>query len=108
MDSEAQIFIGNQIRKARKEKGYTQEELAVSLGVGSSHISNIERGKRNATSENICKLCVILDKNSDYFLTGSQYSNNTPERLIQRIKQLDEKKIKLLDAYVEMLENIEL
>lgn len=36
--------LGVRVRKARQEKGLTQEQLAEACGVGPSHISHIETG----------------------------------------------------------------
>ncbi|MDE6993853.1 MAG: helix-turn-helix domain-containing protein [Lachnospiraceae bacterium] len=40
-----QKTIGAQIRKMRKAKGMTQEQLAEKAGVGITHISHIETGR---------------------------------------------------------------
>ncbi|MHB1936558.1 MAG: helix-turn-helix domain-containing protein [Acidobacteriaceae bacterium] len=36
------------IRRLRKEKGWTQTDMAVCLDMNRGHISDIERGKREA------------------------------------------------------------
>lgn len=49
---------GKAIRICRAAKGLSQKELAAKAGIGSSHISLIEAGKRSpslATVEKICK-----------------------------------------------------
>jgi len=49
---------GKAIRICRAAKGLSQKELASKAGIGSSHISLIEAGKRSpslATVEKICK-----------------------------------------------------
>lgn len=49
---------GKAIRICRAAKGLSQKELASRAGIGSSHISLIEAGKRSpslATVEKICK-----------------------------------------------------
>lgn len=38
------IFIGENIKKLRKEKNITQEELAIFLGVSYQSVSKWERG----------------------------------------------------------------
>ena len=50
MSSENQLLvtIGKRIRALREAKGWTQVEFAVHLGMNRGHLSDIERGKREA------------------------------------------------------------
>ncbi len=41
--------VGQNIRKYRLERGFSQEELAFESGLHRTYISSLERGKRNAT-----------------------------------------------------------
>jgi XRE family transcriptional regulator, regulator of sulfur utilization len=40
--------VGNRVRTLRKGKGWTQTDMAVYLDMNRGHISDIERGKREA------------------------------------------------------------
>ena len=40
------LRLGTRIRKLRKEKGWTQTDMAVYLDMNRGHISDLERGKR--------------------------------------------------------------
>jgi len=40
--------VGNRVRTLRKAKGWTQTDMAVYLDMNRGHISDIERGKREA------------------------------------------------------------
>jgi transcriptional regulator with XRE-family HTH domain len=42
------VTVGKRIRALRKGKGWTQTDLAVILDMNRGHISDIERGKREA------------------------------------------------------------
>jgi len=48
-------LVGLNIRRLRKEKGWSQEDLAFEIGLHRTYISGVERGIRNPT-------VVILDK----------------------------------------------
>jgi len=48
-------LVGLNIRRLRKEKGWSQEDLAFETGLHRTYISGVERGVRNPT-------VVILDK----------------------------------------------
>lgn len=56
------IFQGHGLRKYRRAAGYSQMELAVQLGYGTSQfISNIENGKASIPSQDIPLLAEILN-----------------------------------------------
>lgn len=40
------VELGKRIEALRKERGWTQTDMAVSLDLNRGHISDIERGKR--------------------------------------------------------------
>jgi transcriptional regulator with XRE-family HTH domain len=42
------VQLGKRIQTLRREKGWTQTDLAVHLDMNRGHISDIERGKREA------------------------------------------------------------
>ena len=41
------VRFGKRLRKLRKEKGWTQVQMADTLGIDRSYISDMERGKKN-------------------------------------------------------------
>jgi len=68
-EEDPRILFGNRITQLRKNKGLSQDKLAWDGGMARSFISEIERGKRNPTLTNICKLAEALDvEKSDLFL----------------------------------------
>lgn len=42
-------LLGTNVRRARKVKGLSQEELALEAGMKRSYLSDLERGTRNPT-----------------------------------------------------------
>ena len=59
--------IGERLKKARKEKGMTQEELAEKLDISISQIYRVESGK-NISFKNFLKICEILESDPrDFF-----------------------------------------
>ena len=55
------IFIGNKIRAQRKQKGYTQDQLAEMLNVSTHTRSRYECGKNYPSHEHMLQLSKILD-----------------------------------------------
>ena len=50
------LEIGDNIRKARKQRGYSQEEFADIAGFSRSYYTEIETGKRNISVLNLIKI----------------------------------------------------
>lgn len=59
-DKALKIF-GNNVRRYRKEKGFTQEKLAEMVGVRQGTIANIEAGRKHVTSGMELSLAWALD-----------------------------------------------
>lgn len=55
------ITIGNNIRKYRLKKGWSQEELAFECELHRTYIGAVERGERNITVLNLIKIKEKLD-----------------------------------------------
>ena len=58
--SDIKWLFGRAVRKRRRELDLSQEELAERAGLHRNYISDIERGDRNPSLENIYKLSKAL------------------------------------------------
>lgn len=65
--------IGQRIKKARKQKRFTQERLAESLEVSTVYISQVENGKTKISLEMLVRIATQLDTEPGYFLNGVSY-----------------------------------
>lgn len=52
--------FGHQVRRYRKEKGFSQEELADLCNLHRTYIGSIERGERNVSLNNVEKIANAL------------------------------------------------
>jgi transcriptional regulator with XRE-family HTH domain len=52
--------FGKRLAEIRKERGFTQEQLAEMVDVHRTYIGFIEQGKRNPTIGNINKIAKVL------------------------------------------------
>ena len=68
--------LGNNLRKARVIKGYTQEKLAEKADLSLSHISNIETANTRVSLPTLVDLANILDITIDELLVDS-YENRS-------------------------------
>lgn len=58
--SNRHLAFGAAIREVRKEKGLSQERLALDSGIDRAYVGGVERGERNASLTNIFKLADAL------------------------------------------------
>ncbi len=61
MNHDPLSLFGKRLVELRKEKGISQENLALECGIARSYLSGVERGKRNIALLNIYKLAQALD-----------------------------------------------
>lgn len=61
MPDNIRILFGNQVRKLRQARGVSQEELAFISDLHRTYISDIERGTKNVSLDNIHKIAVALN-----------------------------------------------
>ena len=73
--SNNKIFIGNKIKIRRKQKGYTQEQLAEMLNVSTHTISRYECGRNFPSHEHMLQLSKILDLSMEDSYYGYQKIN---------------------------------
>ena len=59
---EDRLNLRNNLRKARKERGYSQLEFARLVGVSRQTVSSIETGQFNPTAKLALVICIALDK----------------------------------------------
>ena len=96
--------IGNNIKKKREEKEWSQEELARRAGLSVAYIGMIERGEKVPRLETFIRLANVLDSTSDELLEGvinrgfeirmTQYTEK-----IKRLPQAEQSRVyKVLDV----------
>lgn len=54
------VLVGRNVRRARIEKGMTQEELAERAGTSQFYVSSLEAGRRNPTVVTVFELAQAL------------------------------------------------
>lgn len=59
--TDPKLLFGQRLTMLRKEKGWSQEQLALQSGMARSYLGGVERGQRNIALENIVKLARTLE-----------------------------------------------
>lgn len=68
LDERLPVEIGRRVRRAREERGMSQTALGEALGYKTSMVSAFETGGRRLKLEDLARLCLVLDKEPEYFL----------------------------------------
>ena len=71
--------IGQRIRKARKARGLSQEELAEKAGISTTHMSHIETGNTKLSLPVLVALAQELQVPTDQFLFGTARHDRAEE-----------------------------
>lgn len=101
--------FGSRIKQLRKQRKWTQKELATKLDVRFPQLNKYECGLHTPPLEKLIKLAEVFDTTVDYLLTGDQSEERPLHnlRLLERFRALEEFNaedrdtiIKLIDAMV--------
>ena len=92
--------IGRRIQNRRKQRGYTQEQLAEMMNVSIQMVSNLERGNKAIRIDNLINLSQILDVSTDYILLGKETTEDI-STLTSRISKLPPKDRKTVEMLIE-------
>ncbi|WP_343028558.1 helix-turn-helix transcriptional regulator [Massilia sp. MP_M2] len=57
----AQLIFADNVKRTRKLRGYTQQQLADRAQLESSYVSSVERGIRDITICNMERIAIALD-----------------------------------------------
>ena len=91
-------LIGERIKKARKNKGMTQELLAERLNVSIGYVSQVERGITKISLDLLGAISSILDYDVSFFVSESAVNSNEymESEIVAELRKLDNKKKKYI------------
>ncbi|MDU5817746.1 MAG: helix-turn-helix transcriptional regulator, partial [Staphylococcus sp.] len=64
--------IGDNIKKIRKEKKLSQSDLAASLEISQSYLSDLENNRKNLGIKTVEKIAKKLDVTTSYLISGNK------------------------------------
>jgi transcriptional regulator with XRE-family HTH domain len=85
--------MGQRIARLRKERGYTQAELAEKTGIIQALISDYERDKLRLHAEMVIRFAQALDVSTDELLglrSNGKNGDKVSLRLLRRTKKIEE------------------
>jgi transcriptional regulator with XRE-family HTH domain len=59
-DTDPRLLFGQAVRRLRKQRGISQEQLAEIAGIHRTYIGDVERGTRNIALVNITRIAKAL------------------------------------------------
>lgn len=86
--------LGNAIRAARIQKGYTQEQLSELLEITPSHLKMMEGGRRNPSVPLLFQMMALLDFSVDALVfpdrgrTDVLHTGGLTERQVEALSRL--------------------
>ncbi len=69
------LSLGARIKETRESMAFSQEQLAIMLGVSRPTLTQIEADKRKLSPEELKKLSLIFDISIDFLLSGKKDQN---------------------------------
>lgn len=105
------VEIGRRIKKARVNKGISQEAAAELCGLSPSFYSNIERGVKIMSLSTFISICSAFSLSADYLLKDSLPSSDTNVlNILSEAKKSGrvqyEKYIKAITALAEVVDQL--
>ncbi len=79
------MTMGKRIAEARKKKGYTQEYVALTLGVSRQAVYKWEKDQSRPDTTNLMALAELLDVTVDHLISGGKMQQKNHESLLLRL-----------------------
>ena len=102
------ILVGNKLKKLRKAKAWSQEQVADLVCISQSAYARIESGESNSWASHIAKICEVFEispeelvKNEGVIVNSNRQGGASTNAII--INQLSEK---LVEQYEERIKEL--
>lgn len=93
--------MGQRIQLARKEAGYTQDELAELLDINPKNLSAVERGALGLSIERLCTISMALHISVDSLLFSQENSNvDQCARIAAKLEDLSADQLNAVDQVI--------
>ncbi len=99
------VKIGQRIRKYRKEKGLSQEQLAEKIWISTTHMSHIETGSTKLSLPVLVDISKVLDVSTDELLFDRTEQSVNSEKINKLLSSCSPKNQKLIEDIVVGIKN---
>jgi transcriptional regulator with XRE-family HTH domain len=107
-DSELRRAFGARVKQLRKQRHWTQKELARKVEIRFQLLNKYEGGQHIPSAETLIRLAEALDTSLDYLLTGNPVEDSplASSRLFQRFKTLEGLAKEDQDAVITLIDAV--
>ena len=106
-------MVLEKLKTARKEKGFSHENMAAELGISQAAYTNLEKNHSNLTVERLIKISEILERPTYYFFEANpnniynqQNSDNSVGHIENQYQANKEIYQKLTESYEIGIKNL--
>jgi transcriptional regulator with XRE-family HTH domain len=100
-------FVGEKVRRLRKERGMTQSELASRIGIIQSDLCRMEKGEYRVGLDTLFRILEVFGMNiGEFFAEGAVAAGSPPQEneLSERFRNLSEDSRRDVLEYVRFKE----
>lgn len=94
--------IGKRIKKVREDKGISQKDFAISIGVGNTTVANWEKGLTRPDVDTLALICNTLNVSPDTLLDIAIDKDTTEHPLLQKYNSLDPHGKEVVDSVLSI------
>ena len=80
--------MGEKIKNLRKNQAWTQEELAIKIGVTRFAVANWELGRRIPPTDKICKLAIVFNVATDFLIEHETTEQISIDSFLAKAKEI--------------------
>ena len=85
--------VGQRIKELRELNKYTREEFAEEVSISAKYLYEIETGKKNVSTDILCRIAQSLSVSCDYIMLGEAGSNCKEEKIAAILQQMNTKQL---------------
>ena len=98
--------LGKRIKKARKDKGLTQEQFAEMVDIATEYESRIETGAVRPSLTLIEKISSVLEMDEAEIMFGNKSDEKEVKDLMNKIFSMDPKKRRAVERMIDVISDL--
>lgn len=100
------VFIGNKLKKLRKDKNFSQEEMADYLNISQSTYARMENGENHSWANYILKICEVFTISPEDLVKRDLPDRNTKSQKLNSTYSVQELSDKLIQQYEQRINEL--
>lgn len=98
-----QELLVSRLKEYRKEKGYTQAEIAEMIGISTVNYAKYECGTRLPSLQKLVDIAYVLEKPLESFLNEERHEMKLTRSQIQHLRTLEPEMLKTILEHIQNL-----